>query len=203
MDNKVVEPTQLEIVIREISDFFIKSQLEHIGDADLCIANGIMESENGKCLIYKNQKSQDYLKKQIGFIKVRDLIVSPGHCLIKKTSIPEYWTKHVMSVNSADDYFLWLLMIENKCQFNVNYDVLYTHKYTGENVSGSLDQVHKSNMEMVDLLKEYCHNINVDLLKRTITYKYDMKKQGKLVPSIKNIDLFLYNTIYQLLWKGM
>ena len=73
---------------------------------------------------------KDYLKKQIGFIKVRDLIVSPGHCLIKKTSIPEYWTKHVMSVNSADDYFLWLLMIENKCQFNVNYDVLYTHKYT-------------------------------------------------------------------------
>ena len=123
--------------------------------------------------------------------------------MIKKTSIPEYWTKHVMSVNSADDYFLWLLMIENKCQFNVNYDVLYTHKYTGENVSGSLDQVHKSNMEMVDLLKEYCHNVNVDLLKRTITYKYDMKKQGKLVPSIKNIDLFLYNTIYQLLWKGM
>ena len=49
----------------EISDFFIKSQLEHIGNADLCIANGIMESENGKCLIYKNQKSQDYLKKQI------------------------------------------------------------------------------------------------------------------------------------------
>ena len=44
----------------EISDFFIKSQLEHIEDADLCIANGIMESENGKCLIYKNQKSQDY-----------------------------------------------------------------------------------------------------------------------------------------------
>ena len=167
----------------EISDFFIKSQLEHIGNADLCIANGIMESENGKCLIYKNQKSQDYLKKQIGFIKVRDLIVSPGHCLI--------------------NYFLWLLMIENKCQFNVNYDVLYTHKYTGENVSGSIDQVHKSNMEMVDLLKEYCHNVNVDLLKRTITYKYDMKKQGKLVPSIKNIDLFLYNTIYQLLWKGM
>ena len=35
----------------EISDFYIKRQLEHIGDADLCIANCIMESENGKCLI--------------------------------------------------------------------------------------------------------------------------------------------------------
>lgn len=187
----------------EIADHCLKSQLAHIGNVDVCIANGIMESENGKCLIYKNRRSQNYLKKQIGFIKVRDLIVSPGHCLIKRTSIPDYWKNHIMSVNSADDYFLWLLMIENKCQFTINEDVLYTHKYTGENVSGSLDQVHDSNMEMVDLLKKYCHNVNVDLLKRTITYKYNMKKQGKLVPSIKNIDLFLYNTIYQLLWKGM
>ena len=111
--------------------------------------------------------------------------------------------KNTMKVNSADDYFLWLLMIENKCCFSVNYDVLYIHKYTGENVSGSIEQVHKSNREMIDLLIKYCHNVNVHLLERTITYKYSMKKQGKLVPSIKNIDLFLYNTIYQLLWKGM
>ena len=47
----------------EISDFFIKSQLEHIGDADLCIANGIMESENGKCLIYKNQMLSKLFKE--------------------------------------------------------------------------------------------------------------------------------------------
>ena len=187
----------------EIKDHFIKSQLEHIGNTDLCIANGIMESANGNCLIYKNKRSQDYLKKQIGFIKVRDLIVSPGQCLIKKASIPEYWMENTMKVNSADDYFLWLLMIENKCCFSVNYDVLYIHKYTGENVSGNIEQVHKSNREMIDLLIKYCHNVNVHLLKRAITYKYLMKKQGKVIPSIKNIDLFLYNTIYQLLWKGM
>ena len=46
----------------------------------------------GKCREWKAVKlKKDYLKKQIGFIKVRDLIVSPGHCLIKKTSIPDYW----------------------------------------------------------------------------------------------------------------
>ena len=89
----------------EIADHCLKSQLAHMGNADVCIANGIMESENGKCLIYKNRRSQNYLKKKIGFIKVRDLIVSPGHCLIKRTSIPDYWKNHIMSVNSADDYF--------------------------------------------------------------------------------------------------
>ena len=51
--------------------------------------------------------------------------------------------------------------------------------------------------------------IVVDTLSGTVgqgillMHAVDMKKQGKLVPSIKNIDLFLYNTIYQLLWKGM
>ncbi len=187
----------------KITDDFIKSQLEHIQDGDLCIANGVMESSTGKCLIYKNERSQNYLKKQIGFIKVRDLIVSPGQCLIKKDSIPAFWKENIMTINSADDYMLWLLMIDQKCKFVVNHDVLYTHSYTGENVSGSIDQVHASNTEMLKLLKNHCQNVNVNLLKRTIEYKYMMKKQGKLIPSLKNLDLFLYNTLYQLFWKGM
>ena len=156
-----------------------------------------MESSTGKCLIYKNERSQNYLEKQIGFIKVRDLIVSPGQCLIKKESIPSFWKENIMTVNSADDYMLWLLMIDQKCKFVVNHDVLYTHSYTGENVSGSIDQVHASNTEMLKLLKNHCQNVNINLLKRTIEYKYMMKKQGKLIPSLKNLDLFLYNTLYQ------
>lgn len=187
----------------EISDYYLESQLSLIHDGDLCICNGIMESSDSNCLIYKNNRSQDYLTKQIGFIKVRDLIVSPGQCLIKKDSIPDYWLNNVMSVNSADDYYLWLLMINDKRKFVVNHNVLYTHKYTGENVSGSIDQVHKSNLEMVELLKGYCKSLDIKLLKRTIVYKYDMKQNGKLIPSIKNLDLFIYNCLYQLLWKGM
>lgn len=186
-----------------IDDHFLISHINTINNHDLCIGNGIMENENGNKIIYKTKKSQDYLKKQIGFIKVRDLIVSPGQCLIKKSSIPTYWKENFMKVNSADDYMLWLLMIDNKCSFTVNYEKLYIHKYTGMNISGDLDQVYKSNMEMIDLISNECHNINMTLLKRTIQYKYDMKKIGKLIPSLKNIDLFLYNMIYQLFWKGM
>ena len=187
----------------EITATCIKSQLEHIGNADLCIANGIMESDSESHLIYKNKRSQDYLKKQIGFIKVRDLIVSPGQCLIKKESIPEFWKHHFLTVNCADDYMLFLLMIDKKCEFAVNYDILYTHKYTGINISNDIHQNYQSNMAMLDLIKDELKNINFSLLKRTIQYKYDMKLHGKIKPSIKNIDLFIYNTIYQILWKGM
>lgn len=187
----------------EITATCIKSQLEHIGNADLCIANGVMESDSESHLIYKNKRSQDYLKKQIGFIKVRDLIVSPGQCLIKKESIPEFWKHHFLTVNCADDYMLFLLMIDKKCEFAVNYDILYTHKYTGINISNDIHQNYQSNMAMLDLIKDELKNINFSLLKRTIQYKYDMKLQGKIKPSIKNIDLFIYNTIYQILWKGM
>ena len=187
----------------EITAECIKSQLEHITNADLCIANGIMESDKESHLIYKNKRSQDYLKKQIGFIKVRDLIVSPGQCLIKKESIPEFWKHHFLTVNCADDYMLFLLMIDKKCEFAVNYDILYTHKYTGINISNDIHQNYQSNMAMLDLIKDELKNINFSLLKRTIQYKYDMKLHGKIKPSIKNIDLFIYNTIYQILWKGM
>ena len=187
----------------EITAECIKSQIEHITNADLCIANGIMESDSESHLIYKNKRSQDYLKKQIGFIKVRDLIVSPGQCLIKKESIPEFWKHHFLTVNCADDYMLFLLMIDKKCEFAVNYDILYTHKYTGINISNDIHQNYQSNMAMLDLIKDELKNINFSLLKRTIQYKYDMKLHGKIKPSIKNIDLFIYNTIYQILWKGM
>lgn len=187
----------------EIAENYIDSQLKHIGNKDVCICNGIMETEIEKHLIYKTKRSQNYLKKQIGFIKVRDLIVSPGQCLIKKQSIPQFWKENFLTINCADDYMLFLLMIDNKCSFEVNYDILYTHKYTGYNISSDIDQNHKSNVAMLDLIENELRNIDFNLLKRTIQYKYDMKLYGKIKPSIKNIDLFVYNAIYQLLWKGM
>lgn len=187
----------------QITENYISSQLKHINDADVCISNGIMESETEKHLIYKNKRSQNYLKKQIGFIKVRDLIVSPGQCLIKKDSIPTFWKENFLTVNCADDYMLFLLMIDKKCEFAVNYNILYTHKYTGVNISNDIHQNYKSNMEMLNLINEELVNIDIHLLKRCIQYKYDMKLHGKIKPSIKNLDLFIYNIIYQVLWKGM
>lgn len=187
----------------KIAENYFVSQLNNINNADLCICNGIMESETEEHLIYKNRRSQDYLKRQVGFIKVRDLIVSPGQCLIKKESIPSFWKENFLTVNCADDYMLFLLMIDKKKIFEVNYEILYTHKYTGINISNDIHQNYKSNMAMLDLIENEIENIDFNLLKKAIQYKYDMKLHGKIKPSIKNIDLFLYNIIYQVLWKGM
>ena len=123
--------------------------------------------------------------------------------MIRKESIPEFWKHHFLTVNCADDYMLFLLMVDRKCEFTVNYNVLYTHKYTGINISSNIHQNYQSNMAMLDLIRDELKSINFSLLKRTIQYKYDMKLYGKIKPSIKNIDLFIYNIIYQILWKGM
>lgn len=39
-------------------------------------------------------------------------ITSPGHCLIRKTSIPQLWKENILKNNGSDDLLLWLLMLE-------------------------------------------------------------------------------------------
>lgn len=187
-----------------LENYFLH-QMNNINDFDVVISNGINEYANYNKDIYKTKRSQRFATKEIGYIMVRDLIVSPGQCIIKKESIPTYWCSHIMNINCADDYFLWLLMFNNHKKFTLNYSKDYIHKYTGSNISENMDHVNKSNYEMIELLRidKTYSKIKLKLLKRTVDYKYDIFK-GRLINStIKNIDLFIFNCLYQILWKGM
>ena len=62
-------------------------------------------------------------------------IVSPGHCMIKKTSIPIEWKQNIMEVNGSDDLFLWILMFSKGSIFKADSKPVYIHKNTGENLS--------------------------------------------------------------------
>ncbi len=48
-------------------------------------------------------------------------IVSPGHCMIKKTSIPIEWKQNIMEVNGSDDLFLWILMFSKGSIFKSRF----------------------------------------------------------------------------------
>ena len=74
--------------------------------------------------------------------------------MIKKTSIPNEWKEKNLSVNGADDYYLWLLLFKMNKRFVFNEDFIYVHKYTGENVSNNLENMHNSQLEMLQYLKE-------------------------------------------------
>lgn len=172
-------------------------------NADLIIGNGYFEDVNGLHLIYENKFSQNFSKRKKPYVKARDFIVSPGQCLIKKDSIPEEWKKNILKQNGTDDFLLWLLMFNKKRKVCCNYNLVYIHKYTKENLSSNLDKMYKSQIELLKILKNIDNYDKKDykILERTIEYKH-VYKQNFIKESIKNIDIFIYNIFYRSVWRG-
>lgn len=134
-----------------IFPFWIKSQLEHIEDADAVVCDGRIDEEplynvgnRGKldeCVL------KDYaINEGIGFI--------PGQVLIKKSSIPMLWINKWLKNNCCDDYFLWLCMFEKGCVFRCNNDILYRHNSTGTNLSDDVLKWCKSTHELMKYVNE-------------------------------------------------
>lgn len=172
-------------------------------DNDLVLGNGFFEDRKGLHAIYKNNYSQDFASKKTPNIMVRDFIVSPGQCLIKKAVIPQYWIENKLDYNGTDDYLLWLLMFNSNIKITNNYEKIYTHKYTGENLSLNKEKMYKSQLNMLELLNQ-CNSYNkkdFELLNRTIKYKHNYKEKF-FAETIKNLDIFIYNIFYKIVWKG-
>lgn len=89
---------------------------------------------------------------------------------------------------------------------SVNDAFVYMHKYTGGNISADLEVMFQSSLELLELLKR---NPNYQYqtyrkLERTIHYKHDIHLSRKryFTESLKNLDIFLYNVYYRLVWRG-
>lgn len=173
------------------------------GEIDLILGNGLIEDKNGYHKIFENKNSQNFATKKTPYIKARDFIVSPGQCLIKKEKIPQYWKENILNNNGTDDYLLWLLMFNDKIKIYKNYNIVYKHNYTGENLSNDEEKMNASRKELLEVLKKYNkYNIkDYKSLKRTIEYKQNYKKSF-MKYTIRNLDIFLYNIYYRMTWKG-
>ena len=176
------------------------------GNYDVIVANGVYEGDVNK-KIYKNKRSQWYATKEIGYKYVRNLIVSPGHCIIRKESIPEEWKKNIMAINGSDDYFLWLLMHFYNKKFAYTNELLYIHKDTGQNLSVDEEKMYKSSLEFI---KKMDTNIKMGKyakkIERTVRFKFNYKvaeKKEKLKLAIKHPITFIINTIYYIFFKGI
>lgn len=187
----------------EIMEDTLISQYKNVQGYDMVIGNGYFEDKNGLHDIFLNRYSQDFATKKISYILIRDFIVSPGQCLIKKQSIPNEWIRRFLNNSGTDDFLLWLLMFNNNCRIVCNYSYIYIHKYTGENLSLYEEKMYNSQLEMLDILSktETYNKKDLIMLKRTLLYKHNYKKNF-WKETIKNLDIFLYNAIYRILWKG-
>ena len=138
----------------EITQNCLYSQYNAIEDNDIVVGNGYRWINGQYRKIYRNIKKQRLACKESIFLKATNQIVSPGHCLIKKTAIVSTWIDNIMEDNGADDLFLWLLMFENNKKFSINQDCVYKHVYTGINLSSDLDIMNRSSNNIIRLARE-------------------------------------------------
>lgn len=137
-----------------LADNALASQYRVGKGSDVTVANGYNENRDGNRPIYDSLAHQKQVTQPRFYYSVGCMIVSPGQCMIRKAAIPKVWYERAISCNGADDYFLWLLLLETNCKWAVNPDVLYTHVDTGENLSSNLDQMIRSSCEVLDQMKE-------------------------------------------------
>lgn len=189
----------------QISENCISSQLQiaKTTPCDIVLGNGYIEDKHcHKQQIFNNAFSLTFATSERPYLLARDFIISPGQCLIKKTSIPTEWTTQIMDCHGADDYFLWLLCFNAKCKIVPNYEPIYIHKNTGNNYSANKTAMNKSLNNMLQMLKltEYPKN-KLHTLEKTIKFKANYKRHP-LKYAIQNPVIFLYNVYYRIIWRG-
>ena len=177
-----------------------------IKDADIALGNGIFEKKKTTEDIFANGFSQDFATKPFVYKWIRDFVVSPGQCLIKKSSIPQYWIDHPLKNNGTDDYFLWLLMFNQGATMVSCREKVYVHKFTGVYYSLDDDKMFNSTREMLHLLRKNPEFSKKDLslMKRRIYFKrIDRRRKWIFTKeSIKNIDILAVNVLYRMFWRG-
>lgn len=157
-----------------ISSDLVVSHLKNIGDADMDVANGIMDYSKMKLVLIRNKFYIKNLKRDYYYLYDHCPIVSPGQCMIKKDSIPQEWKENILKANCSDDYLLYLLMFQKGCKFQINpYSFVYHHVDVGTNASANSDNNYASDLEVIEILKKTGAKVDFDRLYGVaITNKY-------------------------------
>lgn len=187
-----------------ISLDYFESQVKNLNGAEMVVCNGFCEELNKTRLLYRKKKTQNFLMRQFTFLNLHNPIISPGQCLIQKAAIPEFWYNVEMKKNGADDLFLWLLLIKNNVKIVNNYECLYTHVNTGENVSNDLSNMYDSCIEMCNYLKGIYTDKEINQIINSVKYTNILlggNYRSIFLESVKHLDLFVLNAVFYFFFK--
>lgn len=138
-----------------LSERAFVSQLALSADADVILANGWDQNPNSPGPIYKSPAHQRQAARPRFYYTLTNQIVSPGHVLIRKSAVPQLWQEDFVRRNGSDDLLLWLLLFHSGCRWTVNFEQLYTHVETGENVSANVEKMAQSSCEVLQILRRH------------------------------------------------
>jgi glycosyltransferase involved in cell wall biosynthesis len=179
-----------------------RKQLQLRENSDVVVGNGLYEYGTDRSPIYKSEKAMNYLIRRKNFLRIRNLIPSPGCCLIRKDVIPACWKKVPMKCNGSDDWLLWLLLFQEGRRFVCNYGHVYIHNDAGgNNLSFDLEKMYRSNLELWKILESSGQFSKKELkwVDHSIHFKfYQDTHQLDLKKLIKYTVVILCNVRYKL-----
>ncbi|WP_317415386.1 glycosyltransferase family 2 protein [Holdemanella porci] len=187
----------------ELLNYAIFEEINNIDNADVLICNALIENEKHEThKLYSTNGMQKNALTLNAYIFGHNRIVSPGHCMIKKTSIPIEWKQNIMEVNGSDDLFLWILMFSKGSIFKADSKPVYIHKNTGENLSAASNAMTQSSLSMVKYLSQidYVNDYIVKSLERDRAFFIKLEASNgvkKILLMISHIDLIFKHLKYK------
>lgn len=128
-----------------ISNDYMKSQMVCIKDADAVLCNGTFRNQKR---IYFDEEVQRRAITKDGYLSQKDVIISPGQVIFKRTAIPKEWITFPLKENGSDDIFLWVLFLNNGIKWNINCNQVYIHVEEGDNTSFNFKEMKNSVIEL-------------------------------------------------------
>lgn len=190
----------------EITPSALKSHLDNIQNNDVSVTNGFVEDYNHNLKkIFNSKKQLECVKNIKYFFYVGDIIVSPGMVLIKKESIPDIWLYNPLTINGADDWLLWVLLLAQNYKFALCNKITYIHKNNGKNASNNIGRMWHSTEEALRIFevnnRKYTELANIFRRRIELIKGFQIKHKSKICLYLKNPDILFYVVNYKLIKK--
>lgn len=179
----------------------LSEQFNKLKGNSAVVSNGYFEDSDAKKISLYKSISQQHLVNNLAFYcYYGNMIASPGICLIRKDKIPKIWKEHVMTINGADDWLLWVgYLLENQ-SFSMNHKHQYIHKKVGNNASDDEEKMIRSSIEALEIVRSHVQlSKEEDRLMKTYSRRLDMRLKilnngifNKIYQYLKNFDIAIY-----------
>ena len=180
-----------------IADNYLENQYSKMGSSDWIVSSGIYRYEDGSEEdIFMSKKHKLACLDKWCYYMYSNPIASPGQVLLRKKCIPDLWKNTYLRINGSDDYFLWILLVENKARGVINPEKLYVHISTGENTSLNEVSMKRSDYEVTELLSEKINWWKIHRIRRKA--EYFTTKCKTLGVKLKYMDVGIFRKIYQI-----
>lgn len=129
---------------------YLRSQMKAIKACDAVVCRALHEKKPYYNLTRPFARS--ICKEHI--LRKENSIISPGQVLMRKDAISEIWKKNILKNNGADDWLLWLCMMEEGKTFTLNDEILFEHVVEGNNASLRVLEMQRSELEVLEVIRK-------------------------------------------------